>query len=167
MKKTFAMSVTLAVFMSGATGWALAQQEIVHSLRGAEVSAADQAPEAKTYQGKRPGAQKIVARTFTGQPPVIPHAVENFDDINLEENQCLSCHGPENFKKKQAPEIGISHLSNPRTGEAMKEVSGSRHNCTTCHVPQVDAPPLVENAFKGELPPLVGKTPVKSGQKQK
>lgn len=156
MSKTFAMSVTLAVLLSAASGWALAQ-EAVHSLRGAEVSAEDKAPEVKAYQGKRPGSQKVVARTFMSQPPVIPHAVENFDDINLEENQCLSCHGPENFKKKQAPEIGASHFKNPRTGEAMKGVSNARHNCTSCHVPQVDAPALVENSFKGEMGPAVAK----------
>ena len=164
MKKTFAMSMTLAVFMSAAAGWAQAQPAApVHSLRSGEVSAEDQVFEAKAYQGKRPGAQKVIARTFTGQPPLIPHAVDNFDDINLEENQCLSCHGPENFKKKQAPKIGVSHFNNPRSGEVMKAVSNARHNCTTCHVPQVDAPPLVENAFKG----VVAKASLKAASKAK
>jgi cytochrome c-type protein NapB len=59
-------------------------------MRGADVSAADQAPEAKKYLGGKPGGQEKVARTYRDQPPVIPHAVENFDEITLEENQCLS-----------------------------------------------------------------------------
>ena len=85
---------------------------------------------------------------FEQQPPVIPHATENFDEITLEENQCLTCHGPEKFKEKKAPKIGDSHFRNQQTGEIMKQVSSARHACVQCHVPQVDAAPLVENTFQ-------------------
>lgn len=153
MKKTaIAMSVTLALMLAAISGHAAAQTvsaTSIQSLRGSEVATEDKAFDAKDYQGKRPGRQKVVARTFAEQPPVIPHAVENFDDINLEENQCLSCHSLEKAKEKNAPKVGASHFKNPRTGEIMKDVSAARHNCTNCHVPQVDARPLVENAFQG------------------
>jgi cytochrome c-type protein NapB len=33
----------------------------------------------------------------------------------------------------------------------LPEASAARHNCVQCHVPQVDAPPLVDNDFKGNL----------------
>ena len=121
------------------------------SMRGADVAAPDSAAEVKTYVGKRPGTQQPVARTFSTQPPVIPHAVENFDEINLEGNQCLDCHGAANFKKKNAPKVGDSHFVN-REGQKLPEASAARHNCVQCHVPQVDAPPLVENEFKGDAP---------------
>jgi cytochrome c-type protein NapB len=34
----------------------------------------------------------------------------------------------------------------------LPEASSARYNCVQCHVPQVDAPPLVENDFKGDAP---------------
>jgi len=127
---------------------ALSADESVKSIRGVDAQIADQAPEEKFNPGKRPGSQKPIARTFEQQPPVIPHATENFDEITLEENQCLTCHGPEKFKEKNAPKIGDSHFRNMQTGEIMKQMSSARHNCVQCHVPQVDAAPLVENTFQ-------------------
>jgi cytochrome c-type protein NapB len=99
-----------------------------------------------------------VARTFRDQPPVIPHAMTNFDEITTEENQCLTCHDLENYQKKEAPRLSDSHLRDPRTNKPLKNVSAARYNCTQCHVPQADAPPLVENSFQG-LPPLPAKKP--------
>jgi cytochrome c-type protein NapB len=119
------------------------------SMRGIDVAAPDQTAETKAYVGKRPGTQAPVARTFSTQPPVIPHAVENFDEITLETNQCMDCHSAANFKKKNAPVVGQSHFID-REGKKLTEASAGRYNCVTCHVPQVDAPPLVENSFKGD-----------------
>lgn len=146
MKKT--ITLLAAALLAAIAG--CATYEPVTSMRGIDVSAADKAPEVRTYIGKRPGTdgQKIVARTFAQQPPVIPHAVDNFDDINLEENQCLTCHGPAKYKEKKAPKLGDSHFLN-REGRKLADVSSARHNCTQCHVPQIDAPPLVENRFIG------------------
>jgi cytochrome c-type protein NapB len=123
-----------------------ASLEPVTSMRGVEVNAADAAPAAKDYAGKRPGTQPVVARTFSTQPPVIPHAVANFDDISLTENQCLDCHGQDNYVKKNAPKLGDSHFV-----AATKEFDPARHVCVNCHVPQVDAPALVDNRFTGNI----------------
>ena len=118
----------------------------VQTLRGADAAATDQAPEEREYLGKKPGAQKNIARTFVGQPPLIPHAVENFDEVTLEENQCLSCHGPDTYKKKNSPRVGDNHF---RDGKPTGELSMAHHTCQLCHAPQVDAKPLVQNTFKG------------------
>ncbi len=120
------------------------------AMRGADVTAPDVAPEAKKYLGGKPGSHEKVARTYRDQPPVIPHAVDNFDEITLEENQCLSCHGADTYKKKNAPKVGDSHFRD-RNGNLLQEASAGRHNCVQCHVPQVDAPPLVGNTFQGDL----------------
>lgn len=141
--------------------WTLCAQpvgaaEAVKSMRGADVSNADAASDTKAYGGKRPGTQPVVPRTFSTQPPVIPHAVDNFDEITLEENQCLTCHGPDVAKKKNAPVIGKSHFFD-RDGKKLDAPSSLRHNCVQCHVPQVDAPPLVENAFRGDVAPTKAK----------
>lgn len=123
-----------------------ASYEPLTSMRGTDVAIADPAPTVKEYAGRRPGTQPVVARTFAEQPPVIPHAVTNFDEISLTENQCMDCHGPANYEKKKSPKLGDSHFI-----AATKAFDASRHNCTQCHVPQVDAPALVENRFVGDL----------------
>lgn len=152
MKKI--VTVTLAVLLASISGWAAADP--VKSMRRIDITAEDKAPDVLNYQGKKPGLQQKIARTFDGQPPVIPHAVENFDDINLEENQCLTCHGPAKFQEKKAPKLGDSHFLD-RDGKKLADVSMSRHNCTQCHVPQVDAPPLVGTDFVGLKAAAAGK----------
>lgn len=142
MKKT--ATILLASLLTVIVG--CASYEPLVSMRGVDVAAPDKAPEAMNYAGKRPGTQPIVARTFSTQPPVIPHAVENFDEVTLAENQCLDCHGAANYVKKNAPKLGDSHFV-----AATKAFDPSRHNCTQCHVPQVDAPALVENRFIGNI----------------
>ena len=147
LKTTLAILASTVFWSFSSQGFA---QEAPKPMRGADVAAVDQAPEAKKYLGGKPGGQEKVARTFNSQPPVIPHAVENFDEITLEENQCLTCHSAATYQKKKAPKIGDSHFRD-REGKVLPEASAARHNCVQCHVPQVDAPPLVENDFKGEV----------------
>ncbi|MDX9995186.1 MAG: nitrate reductase cytochrome c-type subunit [Rhodocyclaceae bacterium] len=148
MKRT----VTMAMALTAALLFGCTQQFAgVKSMRGDDVATGDKVATPKSYVGKKPGLQEKVARTFSTQPPVIPHAVENFDDVNLEENQCMSCHSAATFEKKKAPKIGDSHFIDPRTGKKLADSSMARYNCTQCHVPQVDAPPLVENTFVGNV----------------
>ena len=142
MNKT--VTILLASLLTVIVG--CASYEPLASMRGVDVAAADKAPEAKAYAGKRPGTQPVIARTYAQQPPVIPHAVDNFDEVTLAENQCLDCHGMENYVKKNAPKLGDSHFV-----AATKAFDASRHVCTSCHVPQVDAPALVENRFVGNI----------------
>ena len=147
--KTTLAVLAAAVFTSTA-GIAAAQ---VSSLRGAQTDAVDKAPDDKQYQGKKPGLQKPIARTFKEQPPLIPHALANFDEITLEDNQCLSCHSIEKYKEKNAVKLGDSHMTmvDVPGGGIKSVVNMSRWQCSTCHVPQVDAKPLVDNGFKGNI----------------
>jgi len=149
----FPLKTTFAAMLVAAA-WALAPQAIAtnaaKSMRGADVAAAAPALAVKKSLGGKPGRQDKMARTFKEQPPLIPHAVENFDEVTLEENQCLSCHGEANYKKKNAPKIGDSHFLD-RDGKKLPDAYAGRHNCVQCHVAQVDAPPLVENAFVGNV----------------
>lgn len=150
MKKS--MTITLAVLLAAISATLFspltgAETAGVQSLRTADVAAPDRAPEERTQLGAKPGAQKPIARTFKQQPPLTSHATANFDEITLEENQCLSCHGLEYYKKKNAPKIGKNHFID-LNGKMQKTVSGQRYVCSQCHVPQTDAPPLVENTFR-------------------
>lgn len=150
MKRSVTM--ILAAALAAISGWSLAQQLAgVQTLRGADTAAADQAPaEQKTYMGKKPGLQKPIDRTFKEQPPLIPHAIDNFDEITVTENQCMECHGLEKYREKKAPKLGDSHLAFSADG-TKKVVTMDRYQCNTCHVPQVDAKPLVDNIFVGNI----------------
>jgi cytochrome c-type protein NapB len=130
---------------------ALAQQSAsrVQTLRGSDAAATDQAPPEQPYKGMAPGSQKPVARTFSTQPPVIPHAIEGIDTVTLADNSCLMCHGPQNYKTMKSPKVSDSHFKD-RDGKMLAEVSPARHQCAACHVPQADAKPLVENTFRGD-----------------
>lgn len=140
------VTITLAVLLSAASSLVSAQ---VGGLRGADAGVADDKTfEAKDYQGAKPGLQKPIARTFKEQPPLVPHAMRYFDEISLDDNQCLSCHSPQKAKEKRAPKIGKSHLTKV---DGKEQVLMSRYQCTSCHVPQVDAPPLVDNQFVGNV----------------
>jgi nitrate reductase (cytochrome), electron transfer subunit len=155
MKKTLKFTIATVAACFAMLAFA---QDSAKSMRGIDVGAPDEAAEVKTYVGSRPGKQTPITRTFSTQPPVVPHAVEKFDEINLEGNQCLDCHSAANYKKAKAPQIGDSHFVD-RDGKKHEDATNGRYNCTQCHVPQIDAPPLVESVFKGDK--LVKKAPAK------
>lgn len=148
------VTIALAAVFAAISGWSIAQQVAgVQSLRGADTAAADQAPaENKVYMGKKPGLQKPIDRTFKEQPPLVPHAVDNFDEITIAENQCMDCHSQEKYREKKAPKMGDTHLAFSSDG-LKKVLTMNRYQCNTCHVPQVDAKPLVELNFVGNIPP--------------
>ena len=127
------IKLTMAVLAASFTLSAFAAD--TKSMRGIDVAAPDQVATEKNYAGSRPGTTKPVARTFSTQPPVIPHSIENFSDINLEENACMDCHSAATYKKKNAPKIGDSHFTD-RDGKKMDEAAARRYNCVQCHVLQ-------------------------------
>ena len=144
------VTIILAAVLTAVSGWSIAQQAAgVQTLRGADAAVADKAPDEKIYPGKKPGVQKLIARTFKGQPPLVPHATDNFDEITVTENQCLDCHGLENYKEKKSPKLLDSHLVASGTGKVLML---DRYQCNSCHVAQVDAKPLVANTFVGNMP---------------
>ena len=83
---------------------------------------------------------------YAGQPPSIPHGIRGYN-ITANNNPCLTCHNLANAHKFKATPIGTSHFKD-RDGNLLSDVSPSRYNCTQCHVPQKDAPPLIENLFE-------------------
>jgi cytochrome c-type protein NapB len=122
------------------------------SMRGAEVNTADKAPENKAYTEKVPGVgdQKLIARTFLTQPPLVPHTIDKYVPITLEDNGCLECHITDELRGKKLPKMGESHFSKTiKQSDGTAAVEMSRYQCDSCHVPQVDAKPLVDNVFVG------------------
>ena len=139
--------IALATLLTGMVGCATSQ---IESMRGKDVSAVDMAPNIKQYTDKTPGVgeQMLIPRTFTGQPPLVPHTIAKYEPITIEENACLDCHISDDFKGKKMPKMGESHFLKVNGKE---KVNMARYECTTCHVQQVDAPPLVENNFVGYI----------------
>jgi len=116
-------------------------------MRGTDVSVPDRAPTEKAYTAKLPGVGQpsLIARTFINQPPLVPHTVEQYA-LTQDENACLDCHLTKELRGQPVPQMGESHFVK---GQPKRTVAMDRFQCDTCHVPQVDAKPLVDNRFVG------------------
>lgn len=144
MKKSLKVSLIAALAL---TVVACASTSIsTATLRDTSVNAPDVAPVEKAYAGKQPGKFALIERTFVGQPPLIPHTVENFD-ITPRENACFDCHIDSEFKGKKMPTLSKSHFAKTSDAAAAPQLNMLRWQCNSCHVPQVDAAPLVGNSF--------------------
>ncbi len=136
------ISVLICVLAGGLVLPVLGKAE-VQSLRGATpIEGGAVEPEVQTWQPDR----EPIDRDFVQQPPLIPHQIDGYQ-VNLKFNKCLSCHSWANYKQAKATKISQTHFSD-RDGDVHANVAARRYFCTQCHVPQVDAKPLVENTFK-------------------
>lgn len=139
MKKITMILVLLAI--TGFTTQATA--EPVKSLRGAsDINQDSAAAPAKKYNKDN----MPIERDYVQQPPLIPHQIKNYR-INIKSNKCMSCHSWSNYRKSNATKISQTHFED-RDEQVLANVSARRYFCTQCHVPQVDAEPLVENVFQ-------------------
>lgn len=148
MKKTASLAIATVI----ATLIGCASTSGPEPMRGAAVTAPDKAPVVKPYAEKVPGVGQphLIARTFIGQPPMVPHTVEKYVPLTMEENACMECHQTEEIRGQKIPQIGESHFSKSRMNKKGKPaLEMSRFQCDTCHVPQVDAQELVDNKFVG------------------
>ena len=136
--------LTMTVVLLAAVGISMqAISETVSSLRGAsDIEQDSSAPAAKRYAKDN----EPIARDYVQQPPLIPHKTTNYR-INLKSNKCMSCHSWSNYREADATKISQTHFES-RDKNVLANVSARRYFCTQCHVPQVNAKPLVENAFE-------------------
>ena len=136
--------LSMALVLLGAAGFAAqAAAADVVSLRGhTDLEQESAAPELKHYQ--KDG--EPITRDYVQQPPLIPHKIDGYW-IDHKSNKCLSCHSWANYKEAGATKISQTHFED-RDKHVLANVSARRYFCTQCHVPQVEAPPLVENTFK-------------------
>ena len=86
------------------------------------------------------------ASAYVYQPPLIPHQIRHYE-LSTNANKCLSCHSFKNSRESGATKISVTHYAT-REGQVLSDVSPRRYFCLQCHVPQVDAKPLVVNDFK-------------------
>lgn len=141
-KFTLIISITLGLFALTATSMQANSAEI-ESLRGSsELDQDSKAPELKKYA--KDG--EPIARDYVQQPPLIPHKIKGYK-VNLKSNKCLSCHSWKNYREAGATKISQTHFED-RDENVLANISARRYFCTQCHVPQVNAQPLVENEFE-------------------
>ena len=105
-----------------------------------------------TYNSEKPGRNDWLPRAWDGIPPQIPHGIEKYLPVVAADNQCLDCHDqpkyigrPKNMDrrvKNKAP-MSPSHYAD----DSFETLDNARFNCTQCHVPLSDAPPLVDNTY--------------------
>jgi len=115
----------------------------IQSLRGVpEIEAASNPAVIQHWQEDK----EPIKRDYVQQPPLVPHSIESYK-VNLKFNKCLTCHSWANYKQAKATKISQTHFED-REGEVLANVSARRYFCPQCHVPQVDAKPLVENDFQ-------------------
>ena len=137
-------NITTMVVLLAAIGFSVqATAETVSSLRGAaDIDQDSAAPVAKKYNKD----EEPIARDYVQQPPLMPHKIKNYR-INLKSNKCMSCHSWSNYREANATKISQTHFES-RDKNVLANVSARRYFCTQCHVPQVNAQPLVENSFE-------------------
>ena len=140
MIKNISLIIVMVVF----TGFGIESIAAdVTSLRGTtELDTGTAAPPVKKYNKD----EEPIARDYVQQPPLVPHAIDRYR-VNLKSNKCLSCHSWKNYRQYGATKISQTHFED-RDANVLANVSARRYFCTQCHVPQVNAKPLVENSFK-------------------
>ena len=140
MKRSTVMSIVMILGFSLLVNQAWAEH--VESLRGANpMDEPAKAPQALKWQNDR----EPITRDYVQQPPLIPHKIKGYK-INIKFNKCLTCHSWANYKEASATKISQTHFKD-RENNVLANIAPRRYFCTQCHVPQVNAPPLVENTF--------------------
>ena len=111
-----------------------------------------QTPTVYTYSDGKRGYNDSLEKSWDELPPSIPHRVDEFLPVVMEDNQCLDCHDvPKYIGRPLKTERTIKNKS-PMSKEHyatkdLDDIDGARFNCTQCHVPLSDAPVLVESTF--------------------
>ena len=136
MKKTFFTSVIAVSALVASVAFA----QSVETLRGAALN------EQGAVQHNYKQQEGRFSRNYRQQPPLIPHTIDNYQ-IDLKANRCLSCHDWTTAGERRAPTLSMTHYLD-RDGNQLDVVAGTRWFCSQCHVPQADAPALIDNTFE-------------------
>jgi cytochrome c-type protein NapB len=132
-----------AILLCAFVGLAAQSFAELQPLGGARVGSTLEAPELPRFINDKDN----IPRTFEQQPPLTPHINDRYP-INLQENKCLECHMKQAGKEEaKSVVMSDSHFVD-RNGNKLDHPAGSRYFCNQCHVPQIDAEPLVGNDFR-------------------
>jgi nitrate reductase cytochrome c-type subunit len=104
-------------------------------------------PPAYASTGGDPGDNAPLPRMNVEAPPLVPHAVGAFLPITIDANACVDCHAVAEREVGGPVPLPASHYVDVRNAPGVRRetVAGARWACTSCHVAQTDAAPLVRN----------------------
>ncbi|PAF45390.1 hypothetical protein BKH40_03645 [Helicobacter sp. 11S02629-2] len=118
------------------------------SLRKEPLIATDVVLPEYSWTTKGPGEAVRIKRAYENAPPQIPHSTEGLLPITKDNNSCMGCHMPNVASSVGSTPIPKSHFFDfRRNKDDNGKLDGTRFVCTTCHVPQANAKPLVKNNF--------------------
>lgn len=124
------------------SAYAVEEGGLIDSMRGDQaLQETNKAPQLKQWQRDRPP----IPRDYVQQPPLVPHSIDRYR-ITKDNNKCMTCHSWTRYKESGATKVSLTHFKN-REGTDLANVAPRRYFCNQCHVPQVDAKPLVDNQF--------------------
>ncbi|MGX2950263.1 nitrate reductase cytochrome c-type subunit [Ursidibacter sp. B-7004-1] len=136
------MKKYLALFFVAMSGFVLANNNVEKVPSSAEKGVEAIAPEFHNM----PKDNGKIGLNYVNQPPMIPHSIRGYQ-VTKNTNQCLNCHGVENYRVTGAPRISPTHFMD-RDGNVTGDTSPRRYFCLQCHVPQADVDPIIENQFE-------------------
>ena len=136
------LNAIVAVILLSLSSPLAAQDGIATMRKGAPLSEQPAAP----IMPKVSNQDLRRTRNYPEQPPTIPHTIRHYR-VDLNSNKCLSCHSRKATGETQAPMVSVTHYMD-RDGQFLATVSSRRYFCLQCHVPQLEARPIVENEFK-------------------
>lgn len=138
MKNKIILAAAAAVLLAGT---AVADNQIANLRGPAPLDENNDAPPiAKTVN-----TDLRQVRNYPEQPPIIPHKIDGYQ-VDLNVNQCMTCHSRTAIEVSQAPMISITHFMD-RDGQFLATASPRRYFCTQCHVPATEARPPIVNLF--------------------
>lgn len=142
--------IAAAAFMSG---WLHADGLSDESLGLSKTSVFDDpVPAEFAYSSVDPKQSGVLPRFWEDAPPNIPHRIDKYTPVSAKLNKCVDCHDdPDEIgrKRKGKPTaMPESHYLKNKDDELV--MSGRRHFCTLCHVPQAGVETLVGNTWRGE-----------------
>jgi len=183
---TLGLTITAAIFVSGCTmnknANEIVSNEIVTEsslgLRKTTIYAENTTVSDKTeYVKDAPGTSTLFDRAYQDAPPMIPHDIEGFVPITIDNNSCVGCHDPavapsmgatalpkshymdfrpkHNFDGKTFTK-SIDNMKNETSVKKIEVLAGARYNCTQCHAPQSNGNLAVESTFKANYTRLDG-----------
>ncbi|MEZ5627594.1 MAG: nitrate reductase cytochrome c-type subunit [Rhodocyclaceae bacterium] len=140
--KTRNLVVALLATMSLGISLGVQAADGVQSLRGRDVADPELPPGG--YVVEKDHAP--IPRDYVQQPPLIPHKIDGYT-VTTNFNKCMDCHSWTRYRETGATKVSLTHFKD-RDGKELSNISPRRYFCNQCHVPQTDAPELVENTFK-------------------
>lgn len=108
----------------------------------------DPAPIVFSYTGGDPGTNAAAETSYHTAPPMITHSIVDMVPILQDANLCKDCHVNPDLIGQKIDQGVPTPAPRSHYVENSNDLYMGRWNCTQCHRPQADVPPLVASTFR-------------------